>query len=194
MEHLPIIIVHCGNSFYLEPILRQNRYFNPDNRICLISDKSTSRIAHAEHFLIDDYMSSAKEFQKIYRHYSVNTVAFELFCFQRWFCVLDFIKDAPLPLLRHDVTGYKRSHVRTLFPEIVTTLLRFLYSALYRRKIPHPHTGNVRGDQERKKDRSNIRHDRRRIVSPLCIGQCRRHRGSPPQAVYGPAPMVAHRI
>ena len=93
MEHLPIIIVHCGNSFYLEPILRQNRYFNPDNRICLISDKSTSRIAHAEHFLIDDYMSSAKEFQKIYRHYSVNTVAFELFCFQRWFCVLDFIKE-----------------------------------------------------------------------------------------------------
>ena len=180
MEHLPIIIVHCSNSFYLEPILRQNRYFNPDNRICLISDKSTSRIAHAEHFLIDDYMSSAKAL----RLYRLRLPALRKHRQHH----------APLPLLRHDVTGYKRSHVRTLFPGIVTTLLRFLYSALYRRKIPHPHTGNVRGDQEHKKDRSNIRHDRRRTVSPLCIGQCRRHRGSPPQAVYGPAPMVAHRI
>ena len=64
MGHLPIIIVHCSNSFYLEPILRQNRYFNPDNRICLISDKSTSRIAHAEHFLIDDYMSACQRVPK----------------------------------------------------------------------------------------------------------------------------------
>lgn len=90
METLPILLVHTGNPYYLRPILKQARFFNPNNRLCLISDASTRGIPEAEHFMIDDYASSAREFEKVYQHLSINTRQFELFCFQRWFYIKEF--------------------------------------------------------------------------------------------------------
>lgn len=92
MENIPIIIVHKGNSFYLEPVLRQIRLFNPQNRICLISDSSTDIYDFIEHYNIDQYMEGANEFAEIYVHMSINPFNYELFCFQRWFVIRDFIR------------------------------------------------------------------------------------------------------
>jgi hypothetical protein len=90
--NIPILIVHKGDSFYLEPVLRQIRLFNPDNRICLISDESTSRYNIVEHFYIDHYTEGLQEFQKVYQHMSINPYDYELFCFQRWFVIRDFVR------------------------------------------------------------------------------------------------------
>lgn len=92
MKNIPIIIVHRGNSFYLEPVLRQIRLFNPESRICLISDSSTNKYDFIEHHDINQYMTGANEFSKIYVHMSINPFDYELFCFQRWFIIRDFIR------------------------------------------------------------------------------------------------------
>ncbi len=90
---IPIIIVHKGNSFYLSPVLRQMRLFNPDSRICLISDSATKGYdGLIEHHDIDDYMQSANEFAKSYVHLSSNPYPYELICFQRWYIILDFVR------------------------------------------------------------------------------------------------------
>lgn len=89
---IPIIIVHKGDSFYLSPVLKQARLINPHSQIYLISDKSTNKYSCVEHCYIELYMDGANEFQKVYKHMSSNFYAYELFCFQRWFVIRDFIK------------------------------------------------------------------------------------------------------
>lgn len=97
MRNIPIIIVHKGDSFYLEPVLKQIRLFNPNNRICLISTKDTAHYDFIEHFLVDDYMQSANKFADNYVHLSINPYNYELFCFQRWFVIQEFIKEQNIP-------------------------------------------------------------------------------------------------
>lgn len=92
MKNIPIIIVHTGDSFYLEPVLKQIRLFNPHNRICLISDESTAHYDFIEHYNIDRYTAGLEAFAKVYVHMSVNPFHYELFCFQRWFVIRDFIR------------------------------------------------------------------------------------------------------
>lgn len=95
--NIPIIIVHKGDSFYLEPVLRQIRLFNPENRICLISDPSTAHYDFVEHFDIDRYSEGLQAFAKVYRHLSINPYDYELFCFQRWFAIRDFVREQGFP-------------------------------------------------------------------------------------------------
>jgi hypothetical protein len=45
-------------------------------------------IAHSN---FDDYFSSAKEFARHYRHWNTTNYEYELFCFQRWFILRDFL-------------------------------------------------------------------------------------------------------
>lgn len=91
-ENLPIIIVHTGDSFYLEPALLQARKYNPDNHIYLISDNSTNHYDFIEHVDISNYMASAENLAKVYVHMSINPYHYELFCIQRWFIILEFVK------------------------------------------------------------------------------------------------------
>lgn len=92
MKSIPIILVHTGNSFYLEPVLKQIRLFNPENRICLISDESTDRYDFIEHYNINQYTEGLDDFAKVYVHMSINPFQYELFCFQRWFVIRDFVR------------------------------------------------------------------------------------------------------
>ncbi len=89
---IPIILVHTGDSFYLEPVLRQARTFNPDSHIYLISDASTIHYDYVEHVDISEYSALADKFKEVYVHMSINPYHYELFCFQRWFVILDFVK------------------------------------------------------------------------------------------------------
>ena len=89
---IPIIIVHKGDSFYLEPVLRQLRHFNPRNSIFLISDESTNHYDFVSHVNISDHCSLAGVFEKHYVHMSPNPYGYEVFCFLRWFIILDFVK------------------------------------------------------------------------------------------------------
>lgn len=90
--NISILIVHLGNTFYLAPVLRQLRLFNPTSRICLISDESTTIYDFVEHYDINLYSDGLRRFEDIYKHMSSNPYKYELFCFQRWFVINDFVK------------------------------------------------------------------------------------------------------
>lgn len=91
--NIPILIVHKGNTFYLPIVLRQLRLFNPNSRICLISDESTKCYEFVEHYDIKNYSEGLIHFGEIYKHRSSNPYDYELFCFQRWFVINDFVKE-----------------------------------------------------------------------------------------------------
>ena len=95
MNCYPIIVLHRGANDYLRVCLSQAKFSNPNSRVILLGDESNVNIAKeagVEHYLINDYFKQAQEFQKIYRHYSTNPYDFELFCFQWWFVIGEFIE------------------------------------------------------------------------------------------------------
>jgi len=88
----PIIIVHKGYSKYLEYTLSQARHSNPTSDVFLLGDASNNRFPFIKHFDISGYRSAADEFAERYEHMSKTGYEFELFCFQRWFIVKDFME------------------------------------------------------------------------------------------------------
>ena len=104
MESYPIIVLHKGSSDYLKICLAQAKFSNPNSRVILLGDETNETLAKqvgAEHYLICNYFSKALEFEKIYKHYSTNSYNFELFCFQRWFVVDEFINSEGLDKFLH---------------------------------------------------------------------------------------------
>lgn len=92
---IPIILIHRSNSNYLPYTIAQAKWTNPRSSLFLIGDES-NRYDVVEHELISNYMGSAAEFADVYQHLSVNPVKYELFCFQRWFILKDFMSQHAL--------------------------------------------------------------------------------------------------
>lgn len=110
-----IVFIHKGSQSYLKAALAQARLSNPNAEIILITDSCKT----LEGFLrdqkivsapIDTYGEGASNFSKIYRHHGSNPVSYELFCYQRWFILRDFLLSynpfAPGVLLDSDVFLY----------------------------------------------------------------------------------------
>ncbi len=93
MEQNPaIIFIHKGNPRYLKFALLNAKKSNPNSNIILLGDNSNSNLSKlCNHHYISDFLDSAEEFKKIYIHQSNNSYDFELFCFQRWFILKDFV-------------------------------------------------------------------------------------------------------
>jgi len=87
-----IIFIHRGKCNYLRSSLACARRSNPEANIFLIDDNGNCPFDSIKHYNINDYSDSAKEFAKKYQHFSSNPFDFELFCIQRWFILLDFVK------------------------------------------------------------------------------------------------------
>jgi hypothetical protein len=87
-----IIILHRGDPYYLKYCLYQARYTNPDSTIYLLGDESNNHYEGIEHYPVDSYWQSTAEFTKLYVHLSSRGYEYELFCIQRWFVLLDFMK------------------------------------------------------------------------------------------------------
>ncbi|MBN2640714.1 MAG: hypothetical protein JXR78_03590 [Victivallales bacterium] len=90
--YIPIIFIHQGYSSYLEFSLRQARYFCPDSEIILLGDDSNDCFDFITHINIHDFHESADAFAAVYKHCSTNPYSYELFCFQRWFILEEFIR------------------------------------------------------------------------------------------------------
>lgn len=94
-SNIPIIFIHTGIQFYLKNAIHHATYYNNDNQIFLIGDKSNKKLDKKykllKHFFIDDYLKKANEFKKKYIHLSSNKYDYELFCFQRWFIIEEFM-------------------------------------------------------------------------------------------------------
>jgi hypothetical protein len=88
---LPIVIIHVNNSEYLSYSLAQAKKSNPESKIVLLGDSSNDCYKFIEHENIFNYYKNAQNFSDIYRHNSVNSYNYELFCFQRWFFLKDFM-------------------------------------------------------------------------------------------------------
>lgn len=87
---IPIILIHRSNSNYLPYTIAQARRTNPKSPLFLIGDES-NRYGLVEHELISKYLDSATKFAHVYQHLSTNPIEYELFCFQRWFILKDFM-------------------------------------------------------------------------------------------------------
>lgn len=88
---IPIFLVHKTNSSYLKYALKQARKYNPDSAIYLLGDDENNQYPFVTHVIISDYLRSADAFKREYRHMSAAPYEFELFCFERWFIIKDFV-------------------------------------------------------------------------------------------------------
>ncbi len=91
MQKLPIILIHLSNSDYLKYSLGQAKLSNPGSKICLIGDDSNDCYDFVEHHALSDYFQGACEFSKTYKHFNTSDYNFELFNFQRWLILNEFL-------------------------------------------------------------------------------------------------------
>lgn len=99
--HIDIVFIHTGNHFYLKNAITHAVYFNPDATVYLLGDESNAGIAKefngaVIHENVSKYMTFANELGKHYVHMSTNPYQYELFCFQRWFIIQDFMQKRQL--------------------------------------------------------------------------------------------------
>lgn len=94
---LPIVFIHFhGQSkdpreSHLSYILAQAHLTNPGVPVILITDKGE----YDKYVLKVDINSighAVLDFDKVYRHMNTNPDAYERFCFQRWFLVLELLR------------------------------------------------------------------------------------------------------
>ena len=90
---LPIIFIHTGYSDYLEFTLRQASHVSKDSDIYLLGNSTNNKFDFLKHINIDKYSIKSEEFRKVYKHLTSNPFEYELFCFQRWFILLEFMID-----------------------------------------------------------------------------------------------------
>lgn len=93
MKNDCIIFIHRGDCWYLYYSVKQARFHHPNARIVVISDTPNEQLApYAEQLDIRNYWAGAEELATIYQHHSMNSQEFELFCFQRWFVIRNFLQ------------------------------------------------------------------------------------------------------
>ncbi|MEO1377862.1 MAG: hypothetical protein AAFW70_27005, partial [Cyanobacteria bacterium J06635_10] len=82
------------NPPYLIYSLAQAKELNPGSDIFLLGDNINKYLRFIHHEDFNLYCEGAKEFEKIYtdKHMSSNDLLFEMFCFQRWFILRDFMR------------------------------------------------------------------------------------------------------
>ena len=87
----PIVFIHYGHHPYLYHALAQAFLIYPERQIFLIGDDSNHCPPFVQHRHFSNYSTSAFKFAQQYQHLSGNHYNFELFCFQRWFVLRDFM-------------------------------------------------------------------------------------------------------
>lgn len=86
-----VVYIHKGDSFYLNDIFQITRKNNPNQTIILLGDSENKKYAGLFNLVfydINDYMV----YDLNYKHYSVNTIPYEKFCYERWIILNNFLK------------------------------------------------------------------------------------------------------
>lgn len=86
----PVIFIHYGDQEWLKYALLQAKEFNSE--VILIGDESNNKYPFVKHYKITDYNESANKFKKVYKQLSRRDFKYELFCFERWFILEDFMR------------------------------------------------------------------------------------------------------
>jgi len=92
-EKPKIIFIHKGDSWFLPYALHQAITHNPDDTI-LLSDQPPQKHFKGIHQVTfnDSDTVEVAHFKQSYKHMSTNSVEFEIFCWLRWFHLLDLMK------------------------------------------------------------------------------------------------------
>lgn len=92
---MKIFIIHKGRQEYLKITIKQILKYNDWNDVIFLTDnKLATKKFLWENIVyenISDYFDSAKEFEIYYKHMSYNKKQYELFCFQRWLILNEYI-------------------------------------------------------------------------------------------------------
>jgi hypothetical protein len=93
----PIIFFHQGFEPYLAFTLWQARKTNPRSPIYLLGDDSNDLTSlGVSHLRFGDFAREGREFVSVYRHLSGHELACERLCFERWFYLMTFLREAHL--------------------------------------------------------------------------------------------------
>lgn len=98
-KEIPIFFMHKSNSDYLKYSVNQACISNPRSDIYLAGDSENNVYPDLNHLMIDDYGIGAQRFESVYEHLSTNSLGFELFCFQRWYVLLEIMQANKLPMV-----------------------------------------------------------------------------------------------
>lgn len=95
-----IVFIHKGDCWYLPYVLYQAKTVSPETDIVLIGDGLIySGICNEN---LDNYQSVAlQDFKNNYIHMSTNSEEFELFCWLRWFYLLEYMRRNKVPSVLH---------------------------------------------------------------------------------------------
>ena len=97
MAALPIVFIHAGEQHWLRQSLAQARSSNPEARVILLSHTAQNMPKGVEFYYLGDFFGEAAALKQSYEHFSQYDPAYELFCFQRWFALRDFMRREKLP-------------------------------------------------------------------------------------------------
>jgi len=90
-ETIPIVFVHVGSKLFLQESVAQARVSNPASPIIVIGKDLCPLPDYCEIVDIEQF-KNRHLFRLAYRHFSYNGYAYELFCFQRWIVMRDFMR------------------------------------------------------------------------------------------------------
>jgi len=80
------------------------KYNKAEDIVFLSDDKVATKQYLQEDIVyenISEYFKSSMEFEKIYQHMSYNKKQYELFCFQRWLILNEYVKKNNIPVFAH---------------------------------------------------------------------------------------------
>lgn len=97
--NLPIVFIHRGDDDYLAYSLYQAKVSNPNSPVFLLGKAANAKYDSAGIYPVnmDEYMKTAGEFARVYKHIHFMPYDYNLFCFQRWFVLRDFMKRHGIP-------------------------------------------------------------------------------------------------
>jgi hypothetical protein len=90
---IPIVFIHNGQSWYLPYVVNQAKKASPESPIVLLVQNAFVEGAlniDSEPF---GQKKGAVSFSKVYKHMSPNSYQYELFCFLRWFYLLEYMRE-----------------------------------------------------------------------------------------------------
>jgi hypothetical protein len=87
-----IVFIHSGHAWYLPYALHQAKWASPQSEVVLLGRDHGVEGTRTISLDALPLSSLAKDFRRAYVHMSTNSEAYEFFCFQRWFCLLEFMR------------------------------------------------------------------------------------------------------
>jgi len=88
-DMIPVVFIHRGYQDYLECTLQQAR---KENEVYLLGDTQPN-VPSINFENLNQFWGDCNEFSKHYVHLNTTPPDYEVFCYQRWFILRDFMKE-----------------------------------------------------------------------------------------------------